>query len=77
MNNLNRFLSRYWCPFLLVAWFWSVSGLLMDRAYTVFLRPELGLLLVVALVVMIGFLFAEMRQWGHPRCSGWTGHRAC
>jgi uncharacterized repeat protein (TIGR03943 family) len=73
MNNLNRFLSRYWCPFLLVAWFWSVSGLLVDRAYTVFLRPELGLLLVVALAVMMGFLFAEMRQWGHPRVFGLAG----
>ncbi len=61
MNRLDRFLSHFGRPLLLASWFCALAGLLPNQAYTAFLRPEFGSLLGVALLVLIGFLFAEMR----------------
>ena len=73
MMQLSRFLSRYWQPLLMGAWFYALAGLLPGRAYTAFLRPEFGILLVVALLVLIGFLFAEMASVGRKRAFGIDG----
>jgi putative membrane protein len=73
MNRLDRFLSRFGRPLLLVAWFYALAGLLPGQAYTAFLRPEFGALLGVAVLVLVGFLFAELRQWGHGRAFGMDG----
>ena len=73
MNRLDRFLSRFGRPLLLAAWFYALGGLMPDQAYTAFLRPEFGILLGMALLVLIGFLFAEMRQSGSGQAFGMDG----
>ena len=73
MIQLNRLLSRYGRPLLMCAWFYALAGLLPGRAYKVFLRPEFGILLVVALLVLIGFLFAEMSSLERKRTFGMDG----
>ena len=60
MNNLSFYLGRYSRPLLYLAWFFSLTGLLPNVAYEAFLRPEFGILLVVAVGVLLGFLGVEM-----------------
>ena len=42
-------------------WACSLSYLLFTQRYTAFLRPEFGLLLVIALFISVGFLVASLR----------------
>ena len=60
MNGLRFWVARYGRPLLFLAWFLAIVGLLPGGAYKAFLRPEFGVLLAVAGLVLTGFLFAEM-----------------
>ena len=66
MNKLSFYLGRYSRPLLYLAWIFSLTGLLPNGAYDAFLRPEFGILLVVAVGVLLGFLGVEM---GRPPSS--------
>lgn len=73
MNELDRFLSRYGVLVMTVAWLWSVATLLLTGAYTMFLRPGLGILLVLGLVVLMGFLISEIHRDRGSRSFGLKG----
>ena len=60
MSALRFWISRYARPGLFLAWFLAIVGLLPGRAYEAFLRPEFGVLLAVAGLALVGFLFVEM-----------------
>ena len=62
MKYITHLLSRYGRALLFGAWFYALIGLLPGQGYQTFLRPEFGGLLAVGLLVLIGFLFAEMGQ---------------
>jgi len=62
MKYITHLLSRYGRTLLFGAWFYALIGLLPGQGYQTFLRPEFGGLLAVGLLVLIGFLFAEMGQ---------------
>ena len=60
MNAIRFYLGRYGRPLLYLAWFIALAGLLPGGAYEAFLRPEFGVLLGAAVVVLLGFLATEM-----------------
>ena len=60
MNAIRFYLGRYGRPLLYLAWFLALAGLLPGGAYESFLRPEFGVLLGAAVVVLLGFLATEM-----------------
>lgn len=60
MNAIRFYLGRYGRPLLYLAWFIALAGLLPGGAYEAFLRPEFGVLLGAAVVVLLGFLAVDM-----------------
>ena len=60
MNGMRFYLGRYGRPLLYLAWFIALAGLLPGGAYEAFLRPEFGVLLGAAVVVLLGFLAVDM-----------------
>lgn len=60
MNAIRFYLGRYGRPLLYLAWFIALAGLLPGGAYEAFLRPEFGILLGAAVVVLLGFLAVDM-----------------
>ena len=60
MNGIRFYLGRYGRPLLYLAWFAALTGLLPGGAYEAFLRPEFGVLLGAAVVVLLGFLAVDM-----------------
>ncbi|NCA81339.1 MAG: TIGR03943 family protein [Opitutae bacterium] len=60
MNRLRFWGVRYGRSLLFLAWLLSLVGLLPGGAYEAFLRPEFGVLLAVAGLALVGFLFVEM-----------------
>ena len=60
MNGIRFYLGRYGRPLLYLAWFAALTGLLPGGAYEAFLRPEFGVLLGAAAVVLLGFLATDM-----------------
>lgn len=60
MNAIRFYLGRYGRPLLYLAWFLALAGLLPGGAYEAFLRPEFGVLLGAAVVVLLGFLAVDM-----------------
>ena len=67
---LRRLAARLWRPLFFAAWFYALSGLLPGRAYEAFLRPEFGLLLGLALLVLLALFLVEAgRRATAPRIS--------
>ena len=66
MNALRFYLGRYSRPLLYLAWFAALAGLLPGGAYEAFLRPEFGVLLGAAVVVLLGFVATEMGRRSAP-----------
>lgn len=60
MKAIRFYLGRYGRPLLYLAWFLALAGLLPGGAYEAFLRPEFGILLGAAVVVLLGFLAVDM-----------------
>ena len=60
MSGLRFYLGRYQRPLLYLVWFVSLAGLQPNGAYEAFLRPEFGVVLIVAVLVLLGFLWVEM-----------------
>jgi putative membrane protein len=65
--------ERYSRVFLYTVWFYALSGLLPERQYESFLRPEFGLLLMLGVVVVIAFLLAEMTRREQASKPGFAG----
>jgi len=73
MKALFTVCARYSRALLYGAWFHALSGLLGDRQYENFLRPEFGLLLGVGLLAIIAFLLSEMTRIGKASKHGFAG----
>ena len=60
MRSPDDHLKRWLHPIVFGLWTCSLVYLLLTQRYTTFLRPEFGLLLVIALFVSVGFMVASM-----------------
>ncbi len=60
MRSPEEHLKRCFNPFVFAIWSGFLIYLLAGQRYVAFLRPEFGLLLVVALVVALGFMLASI-----------------
>jgi putative membrane protein len=60
MRSPDDHLKRWLHPIVFGLWTCSLVYLLVTQRYTTFLRPEFGLLLVIALFVSVGFMIASM-----------------
>jgi len=73
MKALSALAGRYSRVLLYGAWFWALGGLLTDRRYESFLRPEFGVLLSVGVVAVLAFGLVEMGRMGKNPGTGLAG----
>ena len=72
MNLFSAPRENRWRTAVFLLWITALSFLLLKQRYTVFLRPEFGILLVLGVLVLLGFLFSDYVV-SKPRPFGYLG----
>jgi len=60
MHDVLLWLQRWWRPLVFLFWLIALLNLFLYSRYTAFLRPEFGIIIIMAVLVLIGFLAAEL-----------------
>lgn len=68
--------ENWWRTAVFLLWITALSFLLLSQTYTIFLRPEFGILLGIGILTLAGFLFSD---WviSKPRPLGPLGILRC
>ena len=62
VRSPEKYMKQWLHPVVFGAWTFVLFYLLLTRHYTSFLRPDFGLLLALALIIAVGFMFASMNR---------------
>ncbi|MFH1153858.1 MAG: TIGR03943 family protein [Pseudomonadota bacterium] len=66
MKSPDRWLNRWLHPILFGAWTFILIYLVVTQTYTAFLRPEFGILLVIAHFIAMGFMLTSITRDRKP-----------